>query len=53
MFLDTRRYSETAKTVGKFILQDLKAVSAKIDAEIPNAERKPFTAIIDEFADFA
>lgn len=53
MFLDTRRYSETAKTVGKFILQDLKMVSAKVDAEIPKANRKPFVCIIDEFADLA
>ncbi len=53
MFLDTRRYGETAKTVGRFILQDLKMVSAKIDAEIPLADRKPFTVIVDEFADLA
>lgn len=53
MFLDSRRYGESSKAVGKFILQDLKTVSARIDAELPLAERKPFTVIIDEFADLA
>lgn len=53
IFLDTRRYSETAKTIGRFILQDLKAVSAKVDAEVPKEERKSFSVIIDEFADLA
>lgn len=53
MFLDTRRYGETAKTVGRFILQDLKMVSAKVDAEVPLIDRKPFTVIVDEFADLA
>jgi len=53
IFLDTRRYSETAKTVGIFILQDLKMVTAKVDAEVPKCERKPFVCVIDEFADLA
>lgn len=53
LFLDTRRFGETAKAVGRFILQDLKSVSARIDAEIPKVDRKPFTVIIDEFADLA
>lgn len=53
LFLDSRRYGETAKSVGRFILQDLKATSAKIDAEIPKQDRKPFTVVIDEFADLA
>jgi conjugal transfer pilus assembly protein TraD len=53
IFLDTRRYGETAKAIGKFILQDLKMVSARIDAEIAKEDRKPFTVIIDEFADLA
>jgi len=52
-FLDTRRYGETARTIGKLLLQDLKSVSAKIDAEIPRNERKPLTVIIDEFSDLA
>lgn len=53
MFLDTRRFGETARAVGRFIIQDLKAVSARIDSEIKASERKPFTVIIDEFADLA
>lgn len=53
IFLDSRRYPSTAKTMAKFLLQDLKAASAKIDAEIPKEQRKPFAVIIDEFADIA
>ncbi len=53
IFLDSRRYGETAKTVGKFILQDLKMVSARIDSEIRKEDRKSFSVVIDEFADLA
>jgi type IV secretory pathway TraG/TraD family ATPase VirD4 len=53
IFLDSRRYGETARSVGKFILQDLKMVSGRIDAEIKKHYRKPFSVIIDEFADLA
>lgn len=53
IFLDSRRYGETARAVGKFILQDLKMVSGRIDAEISKHNRKPFSVIIDEFADLA
>jgi conjugal transfer pilus assembly protein TraD len=53
MFLDTRRFGETARAIGRFIIQDLKAVSARIDSEIKQSDRKPFTVIIDEFADLA
>lgn len=53
IFLDSRRYGDTAKTVGRFILQDLKSVSARVDAEVPKDKRKPFSIIIDEFADLA
>ena len=53
MFLDSRRYGETAKTVGKFILQDLKMTSSRIDAEVKKDDRKNFSVIIDEFADLA
>ena len=51
IFLDSRRCGETAKVKGRFIIEDLKAVSAKIDAEISRSDRKPFTVIIDEFSD--
>ncbi|MDZ4660045.1 MAG: TraM recognition domain-containing protein [Pseudomonadota bacterium] len=53
IFLDTRRYGESAKAVGKFIIQDLKATSARVDAEITSEKRKSFSVIIDEFADLA
>lgn len=53
VFLDSRRYGETSKSIGRFILQDLKMVSARVDAEIRKEDRKPFTVIIDEFADLA
>lgn len=53
LFLDSRRYGETAKSIGRFILQDLKSVSARIDAEVPKDQRKPFSVVIDEFADLA
>lgn len=53
LFLDSRRYGETAKTIGKFIIQDLKSASAKVDAELKIDERKHFSVIIDEFADLA
>ncbi len=53
LFLDSRRYGETAKALGRFILQDLKSVSAKVDGEVPKEQRKPFSVIIDEFADLA
>lgn len=51
--LDSRRFGEAAKSVGRLILQDLKAVSSKIDAEIPREQRKPLRLVIDEFADMA
>ena len=53
LFLDSRRYGDTAKTVGRFILQDLKSVSARVDAEIKKVDRKPMSVVIDEFADLA
>lgn len=53
MFLDTRRYGDTARAVGRFVIQDLKAVSARIDSEVVGCDRKPFAVVIDEFADLA
>lgn len=53
IYLDSRKYGETAKVVGRFILQDLKMVSSRIDSEVEKNNRKPFTVIIDEFADLA
>lgn len=53
IFLDSRRYGESAKAIGRFILQDLKAASSRIDSEIHKSDRLPFTVMIDEFADLA
>lgn len=53
VFLDSRRYGETSKVMGKFFVQDLKMVSAKIDSEVRKQDRIPFTVIVDEFADLA
>ena len=53
VLLDSRSYGESARALGKLILQDLKAASARVDNEIPRAERKPFTVVVDEFADMA
>lgn len=53
LLLDSRTYGESSRALGKIILQDLKAASARVDSEIPRTERKPFTVIVDEFADMA
>lgn len=53
IFLDSRRYGESARAVAKMIVKDLIATSARIDAEIPKAQRKPFVCFVDEFADIA
>ncbi|MDG0816426.1 type IV secretory system conjugative DNA transfer family protein [Bdellovibrio svalbardensis] len=53
IFLDSRRYKATAKAIGRLIVQDIIATSARIDAEIPKSKRKPFVCFIDEFADLA
>nr|BFD69043.1 hypothetical protein HAGR004_40650 [Bdellovibrio sp. HAGR004] len=51
--LDSRRYSESAKSLGRMILEDLKAASGEIDGTISPAKRQAFNIIIDEFADMA
>lgn len=53
VLLDSRTYGESAKALGKLILQDLKAASAKIDAEVEQTKRTPFTVVVDEFSDMA
>lgn len=53
LLLDSRTYGESSRALGKIILQDLKAASARVDNEIPRAERKSFAVIVDEFADMA
>lgn len=53
VLLDSRTYGESSKALGKLILQDLKAASAKVDNDIPRDQRTPFSVIVDEFADMA
>lgn len=53
IFLDTRRFGTTARSIGRFIVQDLKSVSAKIDSEVPLTNRKNSCVIVDEFSDLA
>lgn len=51
--LESLRYGESAIRLGKMILQDLKAVAARIIDEVAEGERKHFTVVIDEFAELA
>lgn len=53
LLLDSRTYGESSRALGKLVLQDLKAASARVDNEIPRQDRRPFTVIVDEFADMA
>jgi type IV secretory pathway TraG/TraD family ATPase VirD4 len=53
VLLDSRTYGESSRALGKLILQDLKAASARVDAEIPRDARVPFTVVVDEFSDLA
>jgi hypothetical protein len=53
VLLDSRTYGESSRALGKLILQDLKAASARIDNEIPRDQRTPFSVVVDEFADMA
>lgn len=53
VLLDSRTYGESSRALGKLILQDLKAASARVDSEIPREQRTPFTVVVDEFADMA
>ncbi|WP_374032868.1 type IV secretory system conjugative DNA transfer family protein [Bdellovibrio bacteriovorus] len=53
IFLDSRRYGESARSIAKMIVKDLISTSARIDAEVPKLKRKHFVCFIDEFADIA
>lgn len=53
VLLDSRSYGESSRSLGKLILQDLKAASAKIDNETERHSRTSFGVIVDEFADMA
>lgn len=51
--LDSRRFADSSRVVGKFILQDLKSTSAFVDSEVNSEDRRSFLVMIDEFADLA
>jgi hypothetical protein len=51
--LSSRDYPSSAKNLAKMITEDIKALTAHIDATIPETERRGFQIIIDEFAEFA
>jgi len=53
LHLDSQRYETSAERLGKIILQDIKAASAKIVTTATKAERAPITLIVDEFANLA
>ncbi|QDK37977.1 type IV secretory system conjugative DNA transfer family protein [Bdellovibrio sp. NC01] len=53
IFLDSRRYGESAKSLGRILIRDIIATSARIDAEVAAIDRKVFTVMIDEFPDIA
>jgi intracellular multiplication protein IcmO len=53
VLLDSQTYGETAKKLGKLILQDLKSCSGEIITRVPKENRTHCTVIVDEFADLA
>lgn len=53
LLLDSRTYGESSRALGRLILQDLKAASARVDNELPKSERKQFSVVVDEFSDMA
>lgn len=53
VLLDSQTYGETAKILGKLILQDLKSCSGEIVTKIQKESRTHCTIIVDEFADLA
>ena len=53
VLLDSQTYGETAKILGKLILQDLKSCSGEIVTKTPKSNRTHCTIIVDEFADLA
>ena len=53
VLLDSQTYGETARKLGRLILQDLKSCSGEISTRVPSTERVHCTIIVDEFADLA
>ncbi len=50
--LNLQGYGDTAKRIGRMVLQDLKAVSSHIQSEIPEVNRKFFSIFIDDASSF-
>ena len=50
--LDLQGYGDTAKRMGRMILQDLKTVSSYVQSRIPEYERHFFPVFIDDAASF-
>jgi len=51
--LNTQGYEETAKRIGRIILQDLKTISNHIQSYVSERERSFFPIYVDEFSNFA
>ncbi len=50
--LDLQGYGDTAKRMGRMILQDLKTVSSYIQSNVPASKRRFFPVFIDDAASF-
>ncbi|OQA55103.1 MAG: TraM recognition site of TraD and TraG [Candidatus Omnitrophica bacterium ADurb.Bin277] len=50
--LDLQGYGDTAKRMGRMILQDLKTVSSYVQSNIPEKDRSFFPVFIDDAANF-
>ncbi len=50
--LDLQGYGDTAKRMGRMILQDLKTVSSYVQSNIPENDRRFFPVFIDDAANF-
>ena len=53
ILLDSQRYSDSAKRLGKMLVQDIKTLCGRIRAAVPEHERRLFLCVVDEFADLA
>lgn len=51
--MPTARFEETAKRLGRMILQDIKTACSYVESEYLPKQKKFFPIIIDEFASFA
>lgn len=51
--MNSMQDKESSVAIGKLFLQDLISTVGRIYREVPEAERRPVTLIVDEFASFA